>query len=86
MKTKAQSFMKRSVAILVMLACALASSASAGQGAMTFYVQLVLGTETMQPPVPGCKQVGPRLNACKLNCLDWEDFLLDGSILIAGSR
>src|ERR1035441_4295400 len=26
------------------------------------------------------------LNACKLNCLDWEDFLLGGSILIAGSR
>ena len=25
-------------------------------------------------------------NACKLNCLDWEDFLLGGSILIAGSR
>jgi hypothetical protein len=25
-------------------------------------------------------------NACKLNCLGWEDFLLGGSILIAGSR
>ena len=25
-------------------------------------------------------------NACKLNCLGWDDFLLGGSILIAGSR
>jgi hypothetical protein len=28
----------------------------------------------------------PNTNACKLNCLGWEDFLLGGSILIAGSR
>jgi hypothetical protein len=29
---------------------------------------------------------GIKVNACKLNCLGWEDFLLGGSILIAGSR
>jgi hypothetical protein len=44
MKTKAQSFMRLSVVILVMLACALAGRASAGQGATTFYVQLVCGS------------------------------------------
>ncbi len=26
------------------------------------------------------------LNACKLNCLGWEDFLLGGPVVIAGSR
>src|ERR1019366_752951 len=32
------------------------------------------------------KRYRPSPNACKLNCLGWEDFLLGGSILIAGSR
>jgi len=53
--------MRLGVVILVMLACALASEASAAQGATTFYVQLIHGTDTAQPPLPGCKCVGPRL-------------------------
>ena len=40
---------------------ALTGKASAGQGATTFYVQLIRGTEENRPPVPGCKCVGPRL-------------------------
>jgi hypothetical protein len=37
-------------------------------------------------PAKGKKGVQVDPNACKLNCLGWEDFLLGGSILIAGSR
>ena len=37
-----------------------------------------------QCPVDSSHRIRP--NACKLNCLAWEDFLLGGSILIAGSR
>jgi hypothetical protein len=74
MKTKAQSFMRRSVVILVMLACALAGEARAGQGATTFYVQLVRGTETTRPPMPGCKQVGPRLAGTFRPVFKWKGY------------
>jgi len=74
MKPEAQSFMRRSVVILVVLACALAAEASAGQGATTFYVQLVRGTEANQPPVPGCKQVGPRLAGTFRPVFKWKGY------------
>ena len=74
MKTEAQSFMRRSVVVLVMLAWALAGEARAGQGATTFYVQLVRGTETTQPPVPGCKQVGPRLTEKFRPVFKWKGY------------
>ena len=74
MKTKTQSYMRCSVVILVILACALAGGARAGQGATTFYVQLIRGTETMQPPVPGCKQVGPRLAETFRPVFKWKSY------------
>ena len=55
-----------------MLLCAWTGKASAGQGATTFYVQLVRGTETNRPPVPGCKQVGPRLAGTFCPVFKWK--------------
>lgn len=51
--------MKRIVilAALVMLA----SDVLGGDSANTYYVQLIRGTETAQPPQPGCHRAGPRL-------------------------
>jgi hypothetical protein len=66
--------MRCSVVILVILACALAGEARAGQGATTFYVQLVRGSETAQPPVPGCKQVGPRLAGTFRPVFKWKSY------------
>jgi hypothetical protein len=74
MKTKAQNFMRRSVVVWVMLACALAGEARAEQGATTFYVQLIRGTETTQPPVPGCKPVGPRLARTFRPVFKWKGY------------
>jgi hypothetical protein len=47
--------------ILMVAGLALASEARADEGAATFYVQLIRGTDTDQPPVPGAKSVGPKL-------------------------
>ena len=66
--------MRHGVVILVVLACTWADKASAGQGATTFYVQLVRGTEANQPLVPGCKQVGPRLARTFCPVLKWKNY------------
>ena len=66
--------MRRSVVILVMFVCAWTGKASAEQGATTFYVQLVRGTEANKPPVPGCKQVGPRLAGTFCPVLKWKNY------------
>ena len=66
--------MRHDVVILVVLACAWVGKASAGQGATTFYVQLVRGTEANQPPVPGCKQVGPRLAGTFCPVFKWKSY------------
>ena len=47
--------------ILMVAGLALASEAKADEGAATFYVQLIRGTDTDQAPVPGAKSVGPKL-------------------------
>jgi hypothetical protein len=66
--------MSHSVVMLVILVCAWAAEATAGQGATTFYVQLVRGTETNLPPVPGCKQVGPRLAGTFCPVFKWKNY------------
>jgi hypothetical protein len=66
--------MRRGVVILVVWACALAGAANGGQGATTFYVQLVRGTEADRPPVPGCKQVGPRLAETFRPVFRWKGY------------
>src|SRR5208283_4625895 len=66
--------MRLGVVISVMWACALAGTASAGQGATTFYVQLIHGTETTRPPLPGCKQVGPRLVGTFQPVFKWKGY------------
>ena len=66
--------MRCSVIILAMLVSALTSEAKAGEGAITFYVQLVRGTETTQPPVPGCKPVGPKLAGTFRPVFKWKSY------------
>jgi hypothetical protein len=66
--------MRRGVAILAVWACALAGAAKAGEGATTFYVQLIRGTEADQPPVPGCKQVGSRLAGTFCPVFRWKSY------------
>src|SRR5664279_4989312 len=53
--------MRRTMVILMAAALTLASAARADEGAATFYVQLIRGTDTDQAPVPGAKSVGPKL-------------------------
>jgi hypothetical protein len=74
MQTKVQSLMRHSVFILMILACAWAGKASAEQGATTFYIQLIRGTETTQPPVPGCKKVGPKLAGTLCPVFKWKSY------------
>src|ERR1019366_5980130 len=73
-KTRAQSSMRHSVVMLAMLACVWAAEATAGQGATTFYVQLVRGTEANRPPVPGCKLVGPKLAGTFCPVFKWKNY------------
>ena len=47
--------------ILMVAGLALANEARGDEGAATFYVQLIRGTDTDQAPVPGAKSVGPKL-------------------------
>jgi hypothetical protein len=47
--------------ILMVAGLGLASEARADEGAATFYVQLIRGTDTDQAPVPGAKSVGAKL-------------------------
>ena len=61
MKTEEQDFMRESVVMLILVALALTPAAKAGEAGAVFYVQLICGTDTQQPPVPGCRPVGPRL-------------------------
>ena len=53
--------MRRLYIVLMLLAFAPVGTARADDGAAIFYVQLIRGTDTEQPPVPGCKSVGPKL-------------------------
>jgi hypothetical protein len=64
--------MRRGAFIVMLLACAWAVEAGAGQEATTFYVQLVRGTEANQPPVPHCKRVGPKLAGTFCPVFKWK--------------
>ena len=61
LNTQAQGFMRRMMVILILLAFAPGGMARAEEGAATFYVQLIRGTDTEQPPMLGSKCVGPKL-------------------------
>jgi hypothetical protein len=53
--------MRRLIVIVILTAVALASEMRAAAQATTFYVQLVRGTDSVQPPVPRSKCVGHKL-------------------------
>jgi hypothetical protein len=68
------SLIRRSAAILLASACAWAGTAGAGQGTTTFYIQLIRGTEANQPPLPGCKHVGPKLADTFRPVFKWKNY------------
>ena len=53
--------MRRLYIVWMLLTFAAVGTARADDGAAIFYVQLIRGTDTDQPPVPGSKGVGPKL-------------------------
>ena len=53
--------MRCMIFILIWLAFAPGGAARADENAATFYVQLIRGTDTEQPPMPGSKCVGRKL-------------------------
>ena len=58
----------------MLTALMLASAAKAGEAPTTFYVQLIRGTDTAQPPLPGCKPVGPRLAQTLSPVFRWKGY------------
>ena len=61
LNTHARGFMRCLIVILMVTAAALAGETRAAAQATTFYVQLIRGTDTQQPPVPRSKCVGRKL-------------------------
>lgn len=53
--------MRRLIVIVMLTVVALAGETRAAAQATTFYVQLIRGTDTAQPPVPRSKCVGHKL-------------------------
>jgi len=66
--------MRRFVGILLLTAFALARISRAEEGASTFYVQLIRGTNGDGPPVGACHRVGPRLAATLGPVLKWKRY------------
>jgi len=59
--TQAEGVMRSLIVILMVMTVALASGTRAAGQANTFYVQLIRGTDTEQPPMPRSKCVGKKL-------------------------
>ena len=51
-----------------------AASLLAGEPASTYYIQLVRGTDSTQPPQPGCHQAGPKLAATFRPVFKWKNY------------
>ena len=66
--------MRSFVGILVLAVFALAGSSRAEEGASTFYVQLIRGTNGDGPPVGACHRAGPRLVATLGPVLKWKSY------------
>jgi hypothetical protein len=60
--------------VLVMLTGLMPALVSAGEAATTYYVQLIRGTDTPLPPVPGCKPAGPRLSSTLSPVFRWKGY------------
>lgn len=61
--------------IVILLALALLTSKVLGvDSANTFYIQLVRGTDTAQPPQPGCRHAGPKLTATFQPVFRWHSY------------
>ena len=46
----------------------------ADERAITYYVQLVRGTDTEKPPAPACRPAGPRLVATFRPVMKWKNY------------
>ena len=66
--------MKSFVGILALATFALAGISRAEEGAATYYVQLIRGTDEDKPPVRACHRVGPRLVATLRPVLKWKSY------------
>jgi hypothetical protein len=53
---------------------AFAGIARAQQGAITYYVQLVRGTDLDTPPAGACRRIGPRLTATLSPVMKWRSY------------
>jgi hypothetical protein len=72
--TREQSFMRRFAIILAVSVFGLTGLAKAQERALIYYVQLIRGTDSDQPPQAGSKLVGAKL-AGKLQCVfKWKNY------------
>jgi len=61
LSTQAPGFMRHLIIMLMLMAVALANATRAAAQATTYYVQLIRGTTSEQPPAPKSKCVGRKL-------------------------
>ena len=65
--------MKRLALLLLVMMAATPSRAAAGNEAVTFYVQLIRGTDDASPPAPGAQPAGPALSR-RLEMFRWKNY------------
>jgi hypothetical protein len=66
--------MRHVVGWLSLLVFALAAFGQADERAVTYYVQLVRGTDGDKPPAPACRPAGPRLVATFRPVMKWKNY------------
>src|SRR5215831_483223 len=66
--------MRRFIGWLAFAAFALAATGRAEEGVVTYYVQLVRGTNGDKPPAPACQRAGPRLLATFRPVMKWKNY------------
>lgn len=66
--------MKPCLALILLLAFQPANLVAAAQEKITYYVQLIRGTNTEQPPTPEAKPVGPKLAPKLCRVFAWTHY------------
>ncbi len=62
------------VGLLALVSLAPLAASSAEQGAITYYVQLIRGSDEDTPPEPGSKRVGPKLAETFKPVFKWKTY------------
>ena len=60
--------------VFILALVLLASTVAAAEGAHTYYVQLIRGTDTAQAPQPKCRHAGPKLAATFGPVFKWTNY------------